>query len=203
LAIIAVYDHNDLSALFHYCLSIETNDSFQTGLANLSIFFKKNSKAIRDLEEKVSASRIAQRDMKSKLFYAKFIRLHGILFQAVIRAQNTESPSPEKDVETDIASLQEFGELLPSVLENMSNLIVNSLVGESNMLRMMAVCIFSAQRCIYGAGSFDGSVRTTAASYSLVLAFSIINRYVYAFPCDAAIYGKFAGLHCLLISIPN
>ena len=87
-----------------------------------------------------------------------------------------------KNVELDNAGLAEFRDLLPSVLDRLSHLIVHGQLGESVLLKIVAISIFSAQRYVVeGVGDDDtvasgNGIRTSAGSYSLIFLFSLINR---------------------------
>lgn len=195
----AIYGDADLSALFHYCLSISIKHSFQTGAANLALFFKKNKKAAQQLEvaDKPSAnlSNAASRDSRGvKAICTRFMRLHGILFEASRRRSDTIMSSSAEEYERassqnellEEQSYVEFGGLLPSVLDGVSSLVVHGQLSEGTLLKIITICIFSAHRYLFEEFSHQmepavinsevAAIRSTAGSYSLVLLFSFVNR---------------------------
>jgi hypothetical protein len=181
LAVTAIYGDADLTAFFHYCLSIQIKDSFQTGIPNLILFFKKNKKFVRSMEDgPVSGQEATPRELKKilKSCLSKFMRLHGILFEASVRhiesARASASPDGEgdgviaKNKELDEISLVEFGEFLPSVLDRLTHLIVHGQMSEGMLLKMIAVSIFSVHRYVFeqppAAESSAGAEGTSGSS---------------------------------------
>lgn len=190
-------------------------DSFHTGLANMAVFFKKNARHIQELRgsgsgEGVHSSGAQTREKSSdprasiQLFYASFIRVHGLLFSSAApasraaedevspmgnasRASAIPSPNKKPTDDDDTRSLSEFAEMTTEVLEALTRLVVNNLLGENTLLRLMIICLCSVQRCVYGSVSVSSSslegaaqptaaVRSTSASLALTLLFSIVNR---------------------------
>lgn len=186
LAVVAVYAESDCTALYHYCRSIMIKDTFQTGLANLALFFKKNAKSVRELQvddqiSDVHNSSIREKETSArsatKKFNTAFIRLHGILFH--VTSPDQISSHDANDM------LREFNNLTQEVLDSLTGMIVHSLIGEGMLLRLIVICIFSVHRCVFEASEGLGhdramvkDIRTLSGSYSLMLLFSFINRYL-------------------------
>ena len=184
-----MYGEQELPALFHYCLSISTREPFQTGAANLALFFKRNKKHVRSLEEDPSRGQSRGQRPGGRSTISRFIRLHGILFEAALRHEDAAMPGSADEmlaavqcsVSMDARSMAEFTELMPSVLDRLTNLVANGQVSEGGLLKIVAVCVFSAHRYVFKGPSRVGEPpaaegRTSAGAYSLVLLFSLINR---------------------------
>lgn len=204
LAVTAMYADAELTALFHYCLSISIKDSFQSGISNLILFFKKNMKSHKDLlsvEEPTGKLTPSSKEGRAavKATCVKFMRLHGILFEASRRHVDSLMPSSAEELESNIAkskeldnrSLADFVTLVPEVMDRISRLAVHGLLSEGTLLKMVAISIFSAHRYVFESVNHEATPdldvdaknavnpnlpRSTAGAYALILLFSFVNR---------------------------
>jgi hypothetical protein len=158
LAILAVYEHNDILAAFMHCRSVIIGDSFPNGYDNLSIMYKKNMKVHYPSTSVKSGT---------KNFLSKFVCIHGFFFFWSNNSHEDSSSWP----------LEDFMSLKQTLIDEFENHLEKSTFSASILIQMFSISLFSLHAYnTIPRGDKNTRAKTITESLALTLLLEYTNK---------------------------
>jgi len=148
-------------AMYHYCRSLLCDQPFTGGVENLALLCEKNAKIFEQLNDNVkqkfflslnSASNPHERrkkevDVKMKIFFVNFVRLHGMLFAWAKKTKEVVVSYFDVTTESQLSpatiDLSAWDVLLRETLTDFDDLIASNAFGDFLLIRLIVICTFS------------------------------------------------------------
>lgn len=178
LAVLSTYNEIECMAMYHYCRSLLCEQPFAGGIENLALLVEKNARIFEQLNDNVkqlfflslnSAANPHERrkkevDVKMKIFFVNFVRLHGILFtwtkkmkECVTSYFDSKDASPNSG-ETDeshktpsaaVLDTNAWDILLRETLTDFDDLLAANAFGDFLLIRLIVICAFSVHNSAF------------------------------------------------------